>query len=298
MKTFLIRCASSPPDRRHPQLRVRTQPPSPSSSPRPDRSSTPPGTEGLQVVDRAFINFDCQSTGACAGCGRLRENEMSQDRRTLRTLAQLLPSGALGLSVSLAAADASATAVADPEASTSLRWPTACSRSDRRLSAIEQYRKDGERSWPSIASRPSPGGAMAGTAVGAGATAAGATAGTMAAGATAVGALVGTMAGGTAGTTGELCLSRQANRSSSTFRLSERRARRTAIEDAMTRKKLFTLASWSPPARCWAAWPPTHSSRRRRPPPRRQGCRAAPGRRRPGPEGSRPFRSCSSPASN
>ena len=39
---------------------------------------------------------------------------MSQDRRTLSALAALLPAGTLGLSVSLAAADAKATATADP----------------------------------------------------------------------------------------------------------------------------------------------------------------------------------------
>jgi len=41
---------------------------------------------------------------------------MTQDRRTLRALAALLPAGTLGLSVSLAAADAKATAVADSNA--------------------------------------------------------------------------------------------------------------------------------------------------------------------------------------
>src|SRR5258708_4133260 len=41
---------------------------------------------------------------------------MAQDRRTLRALAALLPAGTLGLSVSLAAADAKATAVADGNA--------------------------------------------------------------------------------------------------------------------------------------------------------------------------------------
>ena len=40
---------------------------------------------------------------------------MSQDRRSLSALAALLPAGTLGLSVSLAAASAKATAVADPE---------------------------------------------------------------------------------------------------------------------------------------------------------------------------------------
>jgi rSAM-associated Gly-rich repeat protein len=41
---------------------------------------------------------------------------MAQDRRTLKALAALLPAGTLGLSVSLAAADAKATAVADGNA--------------------------------------------------------------------------------------------------------------------------------------------------------------------------------------
>jgi|SRR5215831_3958642 rSAM-associated Gly-rich repeat protein len=40
---------------------------------------------------------------------------MSQDRRTLSALAALLPAGTLGLSVTLAAADAKAVATADPE---------------------------------------------------------------------------------------------------------------------------------------------------------------------------------------
>ena len=40
---------------------------------------------------------------------------MTQDRRTLSALAALLPAGTLGLSVSLAAAGAKATAVNDPE---------------------------------------------------------------------------------------------------------------------------------------------------------------------------------------
>jgi rSAM-associated Gly-rich repeat protein len=41
--------------------------------------------------------------------------DRSSDRRTLSALAALLPAGTLGLSVSLAAAGAKATAVADPE---------------------------------------------------------------------------------------------------------------------------------------------------------------------------------------
>ena len=40
---------------------------------------------------------------------------MPQDRRSLRALGALLPAGTLGLSVTLAAAGAKATAVADPE---------------------------------------------------------------------------------------------------------------------------------------------------------------------------------------
>jgi rSAM-associated Gly-rich repeat protein len=41
---------------------------------------------------------------------------MAQERKTLTVLAALLPAGTLGLSVSLAAASANATAVADPTA--------------------------------------------------------------------------------------------------------------------------------------------------------------------------------------
>ena len=41
---------------------------------------------------------------------------MTQDRRTLSALAALLPAGTLGLSISLASADAKATATGDPEA--------------------------------------------------------------------------------------------------------------------------------------------------------------------------------------
>ncbi|MDP3241298.1 MAG: GrrA/OscA1 family cyclophane-containing rSAM-modified RiPP [Reyranella sp.] len=70
---------------------------------------------------------------------------MSQDRRSLRALAQLLPSGAFGLSVGLAAADASATATAAPEqkANASVAERLQSLRTDV-SSAIEQYRKDGE----------------------------------------------------------------------------------------------------------------------------------------------------------
>lgn len=69
---------------------------------------------------------------------------MAQDRRSLRALAQLLPSGAFGLSVSLAAADAAATATPVPEeknGSVAERLQTI--RNDV-AGAIEQYRKDGE----------------------------------------------------------------------------------------------------------------------------------------------------------
>lgn len=69
---------------------------------------------------------------------------MAQDRRSLRALAQLLPSGAFGLSVSLAAADAAATATPAPEqknGSVAERLQTI--RNDV-SGAIEQYRKDGE----------------------------------------------------------------------------------------------------------------------------------------------------------
>jgi rSAM-associated Gly-rich repeat protein len=69
---------------------------------------------------------------------------MSQNRRSLPALARLLPSGALGLSVGLAAVDAGATAVAEPngeKASVSERLQSL--RTDV-SGALEQYRKDGE----------------------------------------------------------------------------------------------------------------------------------------------------------
>ncbi len=70
---------------------------------------------------------------------------MAQDRRSLRALAQLLPSGALGLSVTLAAADAAATATpeTDDKKSGSVAERLQTIRSDV-SGAIEQYRKDGE----------------------------------------------------------------------------------------------------------------------------------------------------------
>src|SRR3569833_2685273 len=45
--------------------------------------------------------------------GRVR---MAQDRRTWSALAALLPAGTMGLSISLASADAKATATGEPEA--------------------------------------------------------------------------------------------------------------------------------------------------------------------------------------
>lgn len=69
---------------------------------------------------------------------------MAQDRRSLRALAQLLPSGAFGLSVSLAAADAAATATPGPEEKNgSVAERLQDIRNDV-SGAIEQYRKDGE----------------------------------------------------------------------------------------------------------------------------------------------------------
>jgi rSAM-associated Gly-rich repeat protein len=69
---------------------------------------------------------------------------MAQDRRSLRALAQLLPSGAFGLSMSLAAADAAATATPAPEQkSGSVAERLQTIRNDV-SGAIEQYRKDGE----------------------------------------------------------------------------------------------------------------------------------------------------------
>lgn len=69
---------------------------------------------------------------------------MTQDRRSLRALAQLLPSGALGLSVGLAAADAAATTVPEPEGrKSSVSERLEAIRTDV-SGAIEQYRRDGE----------------------------------------------------------------------------------------------------------------------------------------------------------
>ncbi len=67
---------------------------------------------------------------------------MFKTRRSLRTLANLLPSGALGLSVGLAAADAAATSVPErQEGSVAQRLQSL--RLDVSV-ALEQYRKDGE----------------------------------------------------------------------------------------------------------------------------------------------------------
>lgn len=69
---------------------------------------------------------------------------MSQNLRSLPTLARLLPAGALGLSVGLAAADASATSVAEPEGKTaSVAQRLESLRADV-SSALEQHRKNGE----------------------------------------------------------------------------------------------------------------------------------------------------------
>lgn len=69
---------------------------------------------------------------------------MSQDRRSLRTLAQLLPSGALGLSVGLAAADATATAAPVPgSGKRAVAERLEALRTDV-SGVIEQYRRDGE----------------------------------------------------------------------------------------------------------------------------------------------------------
>ena len=69
---------------------------------------------------------------------------MAQNWCSLRALAQLLPSGALGLSVGLAAADASATTVAEPEGrAASIAERLEALRTDV-SGALERYRKDGQ----------------------------------------------------------------------------------------------------------------------------------------------------------
>ena len=71
---------------------------------------------------------------------------MAQDRRSARALAALLPAGALGLSVSLASADAAATLSSD-EAGAKKPGEIAHRLQSIRTSvsdAFEQYAKDGE----------------------------------------------------------------------------------------------------------------------------------------------------------
>lgn len=70
---------------------------------------------------------------------------MAQDRRSLRMLAKLLPSGALGLSATLASADASAltTPAADAPKDSTVSERLHAIRQDV-SGALEQYRKDGE----------------------------------------------------------------------------------------------------------------------------------------------------------
>src|ERR1700730_3388638 len=68
---------------------------------------------------------------------------MAERRQTLRNLARLLPSGAAGLSMSLAAADASATTAQPAKAPDSVKNRLQTIRSDI-ASALEQYATDGE----------------------------------------------------------------------------------------------------------------------------------------------------------
>src|SRR5258707_15262551 len=68
---------------------------------------------------------------------------MAERRQTLRNLAKLLPSGAAGLSMSLAAADASATTAQPAKAPDSVKDRLLTIRSDI-ASALEQYATDGE----------------------------------------------------------------------------------------------------------------------------------------------------------
>ena len=72
---------------------------------------------------------------------------MAQDRRSARALAALLPAGAFGLSVSLASADAAATASPDAGAQPKKPGEVAERLQSIRLSvsdALQQYAKDGE----------------------------------------------------------------------------------------------------------------------------------------------------------
>ena len=74
---------------------------------------------------------------------------MAQDRRSARALAALLPAGAFGLSVSLASADAAATASPDAGAQPKKPGEVAERLQSIRLSvsdALQQYAKDGELS--------------------------------------------------------------------------------------------------------------------------------------------------------
>ncbi len=126
---------------------------------------------------------------------------MANDRRTLRALAALLPAGALGLSMSLAAADAGAAKVdgAAQPASTSVAQRLQSIRNSVSTVVNEAAKDSAIRR--SIATSSSPGGAMAAGATAAGTT--GATAGTTAAGVT-VGATAAGTTGATAGTTGNV----------------------------------------------------------------------------------------------
>ena len=72
---------------------------------------------------------------------------MAQDRRSVRTLAALLPAGALGLSVSLASADAAASLSQDSSRDAKKPGEVAKRLQSIRLSvsdAMEKYAKDGE----------------------------------------------------------------------------------------------------------------------------------------------------------
>jgi rSAM-associated Gly-rich repeat protein len=68
---------------------------------------------------------------------------MVERRQTLRSLAKLLPSGAAGLSMSLAAADASATTAQPAKPPDSVKDRLQTIRGDI-SSALEQYATDGE----------------------------------------------------------------------------------------------------------------------------------------------------------
>src|SRR5712691_1347638 len=68
---------------------------------------------------------------------------MAERRQTLRNLAKLLPSGAAGLSMSLAAADASATTAPPAKTPDSVKDRLRMIRGDI-ASALEQYATDGE----------------------------------------------------------------------------------------------------------------------------------------------------------